>query len=148
MEPADPRALVLSYLTGLPTTIRTEALLFVIIYAIGIALPENSGEFENVVRDYLMRPGLRGVGAVLCTAAAIDYSFEGLVSKLGRTDRVLKIMAHKHPNFPPESRLSLPLRGKHWEQAWASWKLLRKTQLTPQKLQDFEDSQIRPPHVR
>jgi hypothetical protein len=122
--------------------------LFVVIYAIGIRLPENMDEFESMVRDYLMKPGMPGLGAAICTAAVIDYSFHGLVSNLDRAEVILKMIAQEHPEFPQEPLLSLPMRSRHWVQAIKDWKALRAKKLSHQKLRDFADSLIRPPHAQ
>jgi hypothetical protein len=144
MEPSDPREVIVSFLSGLPQTIRTEALLFVIMYAIRIKPPDKVEEFERVVRDFLMTDGIPAVGAVICAAAVIDQSFESLISNLDRAETGLKILVKRHPDSPgfQQSHLSFPMRRRHWEQALDSWKGLRATKLTPRNLRDFEDKQL------
>ena len=143
-EPDDLRAVVLEYILGLPTTIRTEMLFFVIIYAMDRQLPKENDEFGTIVRDYLMAPGMRGLGALLCAIAVIDYSLGKLARDLPRAEASLKAVEREHPDFPKESGLSLPLRRKHWEQARADWLKLRRTRLAAERLEDFGDSLIMP----
>jgi len=142
-EPDDLRAVVVEFLLSLPTTIRTEMLLFVTMYTMDFdlpAAPEENDKFETLVRDYLMVPGIRGFGALLCVIAIIDYSLGALARKLPRAEADLKAVERKHPDFPKESGLSFPLRRRHWEQARADWLKLRSTRLTAERLQDFDES--------
>lgn len=143
-EPDHPRELVLAYLLKLPTTIRTEMLLFVIVYAIGRPLPEQTDEFQAVVREYLSASGMRGIGALLCATAIIDHSLGKLARDLDRAEAALQFIEREHPDFPKEPGISFPLRRRHWEQARADWLKLRRTRLTAERLQDFDDSQLLP----
>jgi hypothetical protein len=142
----DPRELIFSFLTELPTTIRTEIWMWVVIYAARTGDPSKSDEFESIVRDYLMAPGIEGVGAAICTAAVIDHAIYGMVEKFGRAEAAFKMIADRHPSAATQKLLlGLPLRQRHLQQASATWKELRAQKLSPRKLQDFEDSQLKPP---
>jgi hypothetical protein len=145
-EETDPRKIIAAFLSGLPVTIRTEALLFVILYAAGIDPPNDKNQFEGTVLNYLTTSGIEAISAVICAAAVIDFSLERFVSKAGFADAAFKKMRDQFPQNPAlqQAHLSLPLRQRHWEQALAEWKTLRTTKLTPQKLRDFEDSQLNP----
>ena len=145
-EDSDPRKVIASFLSGLPTTIRTEALLFVILYAVGIDPPDDKNQFEDIVLNYLMTDGIEAIGAVICVAAVIDFSLERFVSNLDGAEAAFKKMIDQFPQNRAleQAHLSFPLRQRHWEQALADWRNLRATKLTPQKLRDFEDSQLNP----
>ena len=82
MDDNDPRTVFFSFLDALPQTIRTEALLFVIMYAMDSETPTDTSAFSNEVKHYLMRSGIAGISAVICTLAAIDHSFEGIIASL------------------------------------------------------------------
>jgi hypothetical protein len=144
IEDSDPRKVIASFLSGLPTTIRTEALLFVILYAVGIDPPDDKNQFEDVMLNYLSTSGIEAIGAVICAAAVIDHSLEGFVSKLDGAEAAFKKMRDQFPQNRAlqQAHLSLPLRRRHWEQALAEWKLLRATKLSPQMLRDFESIQL------
>jgi hypothetical protein len=144
MSPDDPRNLIFSFLAELPQTIRAEAMLFVIWYASGNPTSD-SQEFEDILRKFLLeRTGIPAIRSVVCAAAAIDFSFVGFLSKLDSADNSLRILSERYPDNLAfqQSRLSLPLRKRHWEQAYADWRNLRNSKLSPQKLQDFADSQL------
>jgi hypothetical protein len=138
-EPDDLQAVVIEFLLGLPTTIRTEMLFFVIIYVMDCKLPEKTDEFETLVRGYLTAPGFPGFGALLSAIAVIDYEMGSLARKLPLAEAALKAVERKHPDFPKESGLSFPLRRRHWEQARVDWLKLRGTRLTAERLQDFHE---------
>jgi len=148
-EQNDPRKIIFSFLSELPQTIQTEALLFVIIYAIGVDLPNDTKEFPGVVRDYLIRLGIPAIGAVICTAAVIDHIFEGQIPRLDSAEAALKLLTDRDPKNLAfqQSHLSLPLRRRHWEQAFEKWNALRATKLAPQNLRAFADNHLIP-HVR
>ena len=133
MDDRDPRRAIFSFLDGLPQTIRTEALLFVIMYAMESVVPEDLGDFAREVKSYLMRPGTPGVSAVICAVAAIDHSFEGVISKLDRDEYLLAALTNRDPTNLgfQHSLLSLPMRRQHWKQAWSMWKSLRTSTLSP-----------------
>jgi len=153
MDDDDPRAVIFSFLDGLPQTIRTEALLFVVMYAmesgiykIGSSKPKDANDFSKEVEAYLMRSGTAGISAVICAIAAIDLSFENLVSKLDQAEADLAMLTDRDPeNLGFEQlRLSLPMRRRRWEQAWSTWNDLRTTKLAPQRLRGFADNQLIP----
>ncbi|ADE12172.1 hypothetical protein [Sideroxydans lithotrophicus] len=141
----DPRSLLISFLEGLPQTIRTEAFLFIIVYAIGTDVPDNREDFESVVRDYLSKSGIRGIGAVICAIAVIDHHFFDVAAKFEAAESMLKELSCSKPDFPQDSLLSIPLRRRHADLALEDWQKLRATKLTARKLQDFEYSQLMPP---
>jgi hypothetical protein len=57
MDDSDPRSVIFSFLDGLPQTIRTEAFLFVMLYAMEVDIPEDSGAFVKEVKTYLKSRG-------------------------------------------------------------------------------------------
>ena len=142
MLDSDPRQTLISFLHSLPQTIRTEALLFIILYAMQIDPPDDTGALEGTVINYLMKPSAIGsIGAVICAIAVIDHSLEGLVGDLSRAESALKALPNRSPRLQ-QALLSFPLRKRHWEQALAEWEALRATKLTPRNLREFEDSQL------
>lgn len=144
MSPDDPRNLIFSYLNDLPRTVRPEAMLFVICYATG-GQTRNPEKFEADLRDFLLgRSGIAAIRSVICATAAIDFAFVNLLPKLESADTSLRILIERDPNNLAfqQSRLSLPLRRRHWEQACADWQNLRNSKLSPQKIQDFADNQL------
>jgi hypothetical protein len=145
-EEGDPRKIIVSFLSGLPQTIKTEVLMFVILYAVGVDMPADKNDFETVVQNYLTTSGIAAIRAVICSAAVIDHVLGGIVSNLDRSEATFKTMLNRYPKNLPlqQAALSFPLRKRHWEQTLAEWKLLRSTKLAPRKLQDFEDSQLNP----
>jgi hypothetical protein len=145
-EDSDPRKVIASFLSGLPTTIRTEALLFVILYAAGIDPPDDKNRFEDIAQNYLTTSGIEAISAVICAAAVIDFSLERFVSKLDVAEAAFRKMRDQFPENRAleQAHLSFPLRQRHLEKALADWRNLRATKLTPQKLRDFEDSQLNP----
>ncbi len=153
MDDNDPRTAIFAFLDGLPQTIRTEALLYVTLYAmegsiyvIGSRKPKAGSDFSTEVESYLMRSGGAGISAVICSVAAIDLLFGSLIARLNQAEAALAMLTNRDPENLgfQQSHLSLPLRRRHWEQASATWNDLRTTKLSPQSILDFAGNQQTP----
>jgi hypothetical protein len=116
------------------------------MYEEGSSRPKTTSDFSKEVESYLMRSGISGISAVICAVAAIDLSFESLISRLDQAEAALAMLTNRDPSNLAfqQSHLSLPLRRRHWEQAWSAWTGLRTTKLSPQSILAFAGTQITP----
>jgi len=142
----------MSFLRGLPLTIRTEVFLPVIMYAVRTnPRPVDTIEdFDPIVDRFLSASGSQAIAAVLCTIAVLDFSLEDQQSKLDNAETALSTLTARDPENLAfqQSHLSFPMRRKHWEQASVDWLHLRQTKLSLQTLQDFEHNQLMRPTLR
>ncbi|OPJ96316.1 hypothetical protein [Serratia marcescens] len=135
---ADPRCVIYDFLKNLPDTIRTEELMFVLLYGTGRAPFDESDNFLPLVEQYLMRPGYPGVGAVICSMAIIDRRLNQSEEKLVKAEVDLKHLIRSYPDFPQVGLLSLPLRKKHYSLALERWNDLKKGPLAEHNLMRYE----------
>ncbi len=79
----DPRRLIFDFLDGLPETIKLDVLAFVAILS-ARAFPSdtsNQGVADAVSALLFDTRDIFAIGAVICTAAAIDYTLEHTVGE-------------------------------------------------------------------
>lgn len=133
----DPRLVIFDFLKNLPDTIRTEELAFILLYGTGHCSPEESDNFISLIEQYLMRPGYRGVGAVICAMAIIDRRFGQSTEKLEKAQWTLKNLSNDMI-FSQDVLSSLPLKKEHYSQAMERWKTLKEGPLAENNIRDYE----------
>ena len=109
MDSIDPRITILEFLKNLPETIRTEELLFVLLYGTGKASLEES-----------------------------DRRLSQAAEKLDQAEVSLKYLISQKPDFTQAGLLALPLRKKHYALALERWKNLKQGVLAEHNLRRFE----------
>ena len=123
-------------------TVRSDVLVFVLVYATGETYDSDPTTFLPALRKLLADPaGLIKFGATLRVISAVDHVLPRAVTKIRESPRMIREFQKAFPGQPDlESiKLSQPLRRKHFEHALAAWKQLRETALAHRSLVDFED---------
>jgi hypothetical protein len=137
----DPRRLIFHFLDGLPETIKLDVLAFVVILSTR-AFPSdtsNQGMADAVTALLFDTRDIFATGAVVCVAAALDYTLEHAVAEAPETIGFIKAAAQQIPSLEG-SVLRHPMRSRHYERALSDWRALRTTRLTAVQLRDFERS--------
>jgi hypothetical protein len=140
----DLAKVIVHFIESLPVTIRTEILLFVMIYA----LDRDSMETEiflPTIRDELTKTdGMKRMSVTLRTVAALDH----ILLRSAQKTRTAKIAIEQNAaKLSPEivARFSArqPLNQRHLDRTLQDWTKLRATLITPQNLVDYEDILLR-----
>ena len=147
----DISASIISFLESLPTTIRVDVLVFVLVYGLGDGfghefIKRDTDTFLPSIVDRITSesdPALK-MGLALRTIAALDFVLYRAVRKVRSAKSALERMGGILPEDTRQFLLAgVPLRTKHEEQALANWKTLRATVITPDTLVDYEDILLR-----
>ena len=144
-DDADLAQVVYDFAIGLPKTIKSEILTFVIAYGPGYGL--DSG-FDEKLKTLLIAPplGLQKFGATLCIIGALDYVLHTRLEISRHAKAKLQFLKEKLPeSSAAEIALArLPVSQRHLEKAVASWRTLREGVLAVHNLQDYEDRCLNP----
>jgi hypothetical protein len=147
-DPPDLAEEIIRFIESMPTTIRADILVFVLMYAADEASME-SETFLPKIRETLTKAGgMKRMGATLRTIAALDY----LLPRAAKNIRRAKFLIENSPQLKQElvDRFSAgqPLRQRHYDVALANWKRLRTTLITHQSLSEYEDILLTPRHLK
>lgn len=144
MESNDARQVIYNFLAELPDTIKTEELMFLLLYCGRNPSPSEHVKFLEMAGFYLKQPAMAGIGAVLCSRTIIDFRLSDAERMMVRAERLIKEAIATNPDFPEAGLLGMPLRRKHYSAALDKWKKLRENQLSDQSIRDFEEIQLNP----
>jgi hypothetical protein len=135
---------ILHFIESLPATIRTEILLFIMLYALDRDTMETE-IFLPTIRDELTKTGgTKRMSVTLRTVAALDHILLRSVQKT-RTAKIAIEQNAAKLSSEIVARFSArqPLSQKHLDRALRDWTKLRATLITAQNLVDYEDVLLR-----
>jgi hypothetical protein len=137
---------IVHFIESLPSTIQTDILLFVMIYALDRDSTETAGFLPTIRNELTTTGGMKRMSVTLRTIAALDHILLRSAQKVRTAKLAIEQNADK---LSPESvaRFSArqPLNQRHLDRALEDWTKLRTTLITPQNLVDYEDILLRPP---
>ena len=141
----DIAEVIVHFIESLPATIRTEILLFIMMYALDRDTMETE-IFLPTIRDELTKTGgMKRMGVTLRTVAALDH----ILLRSAQKTRTAKIAIEQNaaklsPEIVDRFSARQPLSQKYLDRALRDWTKLRSTLITPQNLVDYEDILLRP----
>ncbi|MDR3511924.1 MAG: hypothetical protein P4L73_09830 [Caulobacteraceae bacterium] len=140
-DDADLRDQILHFLLTLPSTIREDVVILVLLYATGENRLVEAEAVDRLAKFLGEAPGPRLVGALLRTIMATDYVLAR--DPRGSQDHAfLSGLAKQTPSplaaLAEQLLLGLPLRERHHRAAWAKWSHLRAAVLTLQAVRNLE----------
>jgi hypothetical protein len=141
----DIAEVILHFIESLPATIRTEILLFVMLYAFDQYMEKEI--FLPTIRDELTKSGgMKRMSVALRTIAALDHILLRAVQKTRLAKIAIEQNAAKlSPDIVARFLSRQPLSQKHLDIALQDWMKLRATLITAQTLVDYEDILLRIP---
>jgi hypothetical protein len=131
---------IVKFVESLPSTISSNILVFVMVYALDLDTMEVD-TFLPTIRDQLTKTGgMKRMSVTLRMVAALDF----LLCKRGRfSSQGLPNLDKLRPELRARIEASQPLMRKHFEKALADWRKLRATRITHETLSDYEDILLR-----
>ncbi|WP_294540013.1 hypothetical protein [uncultured Rhodoblastus sp.] len=143
MDPAEQTA---QFLSGLPDTIRSNILAFVLIYVFDYPLKRDDDLRAIVIEKFQTPDGMRRIAIVLRATGVIDFVLERTIFMQRANEARLPIIAQKLENDAKAAEIietmmmSRELQLRHAETALQTWTSLRSNELSPGNLMAFEDS--------
>src|SRR5258708_5854256 len=132
----EPSALVFDFGAQLSHAIRSDVLIFVLLYAFGEASDANTDFLDRLRHHLLAARGINRFIAVLRAVAALDFVLARATLENPDSTFVMHGIARTaspdSANVLVRTLLGMPLRQKYFERALAEWDSLRSTTLTAQ----------------
>jgi hypothetical protein len=134
----DFAAVTYEFASRLPQTIRSDILIFVVIYATG-EFYKGDDLLLRLKNFLLSHPfGLSRFGATLRAISAFDFVIQRAANRAKQAQPMLQSLPEQFPSLSSVA-LQHPLRKSHFLQALEDWEKIRRDLITPHTLRDFED---------
>jgi hypothetical protein len=135
---------IFHFLEGLPTTIRPDILLFVMMYGLDICETNADVFLPNIREALLGTRGMKRMSATIRVVGATDHVLYRATVNIRRAKTTME--AAFSPGDSQRERFSAgqPLRKRHYDKAFADWTKLRTTLINREGLADYEDYLLRP----
>jgi hypothetical protein len=140
---ADPPAIILSFVESLPRALKSDILLFVMIYATDIADWSDQEHLAPALRDLLGAGSpYKKFGSTLRVISVLDYVLVRHGRKLDLAlERMQELQSDQtHPRIKNQFRAGHASRQRHITNVTRAWRNLRVTSLNHASLMAFEDS--------